>query len=156
MQAKLPLIIYGFRDESQTASRCRFTLRAGTTNTQGMAAATALRAPLQGLSDAVIGWQSLTYAMVETSVHLPPAGTNIHQVGVFIFTTDTPEQYAIVEIPGIHTKHLMTTGPAEGIDIDLTDGAVSALLAELTSGLWCNHFGFTLTACIAGFLQWRE
>lgn len=156
MQAKLPLLIYGFRDESQTPSRCRFTLRANTTNTQGMAAGTAFRGPVQALSDAVIVWQSLTYAMVEEELSFPPAGTDVHRVGVFIFDTTEPNQYAIVEIPGLNIVHLVQTGPTAGIDIDLTDPAIAALVAELTSGIWCNHWACTLTACIGAFFQWRD
>lgn len=156
MQSRRPLLRFGFRDESNTTSTCRFTLQSDISRDAGVAAGTGLRDALQPISDAVIWWQSLTYALVEDEPAYPLPGTNVHQAGIFIFETTEPYQYAIIEIPGVNLVHLMTTGQAESIDIDLNDSAVAALVAQLTSGLWCNRFGYQLVSCVAAFLQWRD
>lgn len=80
-------------------------------------------------------------------------GSSRFAVGVLIFETDTAEQYAIIEIPGIKPDLI---DPEDNTLLLLTAPALADYISALVSGVFTNPFGYNLTACIAGLYQLRR
>ena len=149
-----PLIGYTAQDDSGSSSILRFNIESGIASVSAQASATSLRGYLDSLSGCAFTRQSVIYRFVETSAPTPAAASRADRVGVFIFTTSAPGQYAIVEIPGIHDSLLLPAGA--GLLVDIDSPAVVALAAALTSGIWSNHFGYDLVELDTAFLQIRH
>ena len=118
-------------------------------------AAATFRGRVDACIDVVFVRQAVVFSGVEVPAPTPLGDTDGTQVGVFIFSDDAGE-YAAVELHGIKSSLLMTTGPGAGLLIDLDNADVAALVAELVSGLWCNPFGYPLTTLESAYLQIRR
>lgn len=107
------------------------------------------------LTDGVFIRQSVVFSGVEAPRPFAPAGADSSRVGGLIFSCDTGE-LDIVEVHGIKDSLLIMTGPGAGLLIDRTQPAIEALVSELTSGFWCNPFGYTIELLESAYLQIRR
>lgn len=155
MLAKQPLIGFTALDGTDSSAVARFWIHRGTEVSAAMSAAAAMRGRLVPLSSCAFIRQSVVYPFIEMAPAAPLAGAQATRVGVFVFATSEPDRYAIVEIPGILDAMLLTSGPGAGVQIDPAAPAVVNLVAELTSGRWCNPFGQVLIDLVAAFVQVR-
>lgn len=156
MQQQQPYILYVLRDDSASRGEQRIYVHRGTSVISGMGAATSMRGALSACSDCAYVEQQLRYPAWELYPPDAEPGSDSRRCGVFIFGTITPDQYAIIIVPGIYDTVLKTTEPGAGLDIDLQHPAIAAFVAHLTSGVYCNRFGYTLTHLEAAFLQVRS
>lgn len=131
-------------------------MQRGVSVAAAQSAATSLRGTLQTLTGCAFLEQRYTLPFVEMATPAPLVGTLTQRHGVFIFSTATPDQYAIIAIPGLLDTLLKTTGPGAGVAINTALPAVAALVAELTNGAWCNKYGYIITSLEAAYLQVRN
>lgn len=115
-----------------------------------------MRGLLLACSSCAILEQRYTLPGVELFPLEAQAESDVRRTGVFIFSTATEDQYAIVVVAGLRETVLMTTGPAAGIAIDLAEPSVAAFVALLTNGTWVNKFGHVITALESAYLQVRD
>lgn len=150
-----PQVIYTARDGSGSSGLIRFHIRAGIEAVAAHAGATQRRGLIAPLTGCTLERQSVSYSRTESAPGTPVAGILARSVGVFIFDTATPAQFAVVKIPGLLPELLMTTGYAAGIDIDQQHPAIVALVEHLQVSSYCNPFGYQLGNLIAAYMQDR-
>lgn len=151
-----PYIWYQLVDASESLGTQQYHVNRGTAASAAQSAATSLRGTLQPCTGCAFLEQRYVLPFVELATPAPVAGVMAQRHGVFVFSTATPDQYAIIAIPGLLNSLLMTTGPGAGVAIDTTMPAVAALVAELTNGTWCNKYGYIITTLEAAYLQVRN
>lgn len=142
-------------DDSQSVGYVRLHVRRSLDRTQVEAGAAAMRARLRSVSSIAFVRDNIIFPGVETAPRTPAAGVQLDRRGVFIFGTVSPDEFALVELPGIVDSVLVTTGPTAGLNIDQAAPAVQAFVAQLTNGSWCNEFGYPLTTLEAAYVQIR-
>lgn len=151
---KQPAIRLFVRDDSATRAQLAFTLRSNVSPAAGHAAGETLRALLPGISGCSVERQQVEYYAVEMEPATP--GMQLASVaGVLVFTTTEPQQYALVIIPGIRSEYILVTGATAGVELDTSASAIADLVAELTSGRWCNPWGYVITELAAAMVQIR-
>lgn len=152
---RLPRVCWSVIDDSGTVSNTRIAIRSGSSVADGLAAASAYRPLAAALSGAECREQRVIYTQVAESPAAPSIDVPVGDCAVFVFATTDAAQWGIVELPGFSRTLLETSGAGAGIRVDLASPAVAAFVAELTSGLWCNPFGYILTGVESGFLTVR-
>lgn len=156
MNAQQPYIWWQLRDDSGSLSTQRWHIRRDSTVQAAQNAAGDVRLLLGGCTGCVYLRQDVVYPAVELSRQVVPAGADARRVGVFVFSTVEPAQYAIVAVPGIKLELLVAGVPGADFEIDIEHTDVVELVAELTSGLYCNRFGYTITALESAYAQVRN
>ena len=155
MLFRQPLLALTALDGTATSAVSRIWIRRGIEVPAAMEAASALRSRMDAVSGCVFVRQSVTYPAVELHPAAPDLSASATRVGVLIFETTEPGEYAIIELPGLLDSFLLTEGPGAGLLIDRAALAVQALVDELINGPWFNPFGYKITALDAAFLQIR-
>ncbi len=145
LQPELRLVV---ADGSNSIGHFDLWLRAAATADQGRAALVQMRGLLP--TSCVPHYGYVFYHVTELDA--ATGGGDATRCAVFVFETTTPNQLAVVEIPGLRPELVDTTAPYL---IDMTAPSVVALIAELQSGAWCNPFGYTLSGCVAGLVEIR-
>lgn len=146
-----PFLWWRVLDESGTRGTQRVYIQRA-----GINAAQSAGAGLRSVFRAMSGCSYLEQQLVLPAVELfpaPAAGSDVRICALFVFGCATPEQYALISIGGIRPELIMQTGCAAGVNIDTSAPAVAALIAELTSGRYCNQFGHTITQLAAAFVR---
>lgn len=151
-----PYIWYQLLDDSGSLGTQRYHVRRGTQPDTAHQAAASLRARLGVVSGCAFLEQWFVLPAVEVATPDPVAGVVAQRHAVFVFSTDTADQYAIIAVPGLRDELLMASGPGAGVLIDRDNPSVAAFVAELTSGRWCNRFGRVLVELEAAYLQVRD
>jgi hypothetical protein len=149
-----PTVRLFLRDETESRSQMAMHVRAGITPTAGYSAAASLRGAVAGLSGCVAERQQIEFR-VEELEPAPSGPTHAEIAGVLVFTTSEPDQYAIVAIPAIRPDLVLITGTGAGVELNTQAPAIVNLVDELTSGRWCNPWGYQLAELAAAFVQIR-
>lgn len=156
MLQQQPAVTFTALDGTGSYGLLRLHVRRNIEAVTAQAAAASMRGTLGNIMGTVITRQSVIYSFVNEAPGDPSIYSILQRVGVFVFSTATAGQYAIIEIPGLTDSWLMTTGPGYGILIDQSKPEIGAFIAEMVSGRWCNKFGYVLTECDSAFLQVRR
>lgn len=155
MQQQLPFVRLSLRDASGSTAGINAWLQSGTTAPAGASAAAALTGAAGALSGATVEAYHVVYRGVEEPRPEAPGANPVAGAGVFVFSSATPDQYAVVVLPAVRSDLLLTSGPGAGILIDDTNAAVIAFADAMTSGFYCNPFGYGLIGLETAFIQWR-
>jgi hypothetical protein len=142
MTARQPLLGYGIADASGSLATCRFNLRSGVTVAEGQAAGDSLRAILSGFVGGSFVRQSIVYPFTADDITPAQPGSRIENRAALIFETAATGQLLTVSIPAIVAAAIQAEGPRAGLELDITNAAVIALVEEIISGLWSNPFGY--------------
>lgn len=151
--AQQPYVVARLVDASDSRTEMRVHIRSGSSRAAGVAAARQL-ADLVGAASAAVPIEHLVrYPHLVRGGPRAAPGSSRFAVGVLIFETDTLEQYAIIEIPGIKPSLI---DPNNNTLLLLTAPPLANYITALTSGVFTNPFGYQLTTCIAGLYQVRQ
>jgi hypothetical protein len=156
VQQQQPYIQFVLLDETDSRATQRLYVKQSVAAPAAQQGGSAMRNRLAVISGCTYFDQRYTLPAVELFPTLPAAGSAVERCGVFVFATVSPTQYALIAVAGIRSELLLAAGPTAGIEIDRTAPAVAGFIAELTSGAWCNRFGYTITALEAAYLQVRH
>lgn len=151
-----PYILYQLRDDSGTLGTQRYSVHHGVQPGAARASADALRARLGAMSGCAILRQHYILPGVELMRPAAAAGPRVQRCGVLVFSTAEPDALGLVVIPGIRDELVMASGQGAGLCLDTTAPALAALVAELTSGRWCNPWGHVLLELEAAYIQVRD
>lgn len=147
---KQPYIRLVVADETQSFGSNQLHIRANTPPGAVFEAAHQLAELVRGLTNCAPLSVDLRYPVVDSTPPVPVPGANAGVQGLFIFETNTIEQYFILRIPGIKAEYKSTT---EENTIDLTNPAIAELINAIINGVWSSKFGYVLTKCVAGIIS---
>jgi hypothetical protein len=150
-----PFIRLSFIDSSDSAAGVNAWIRTGSTVADGESAAATLTSVVGALSDAVIISRHIVYRGVEDPRPDAPGVAPGAGAGVFVFSCEDPDSYAVVVVPGIRQDLLVIAGAGAGVLIDQTNADVTTFRDAMISGIWSNPFGVQLLELVAAFYQWR-
>ncbi|NCC36396.1 MAG: hypothetical protein EOM24_30950 [Chloroflexia bacterium] len=128
-------------------------MRHTTSRAAGLAAASQLTTLCDAASSCSPDAILLRYPVLVTPEGPVAPGADNKRVGVLIFETTHPAQFGIIEILGIRAS---LQDPLDETLLLTTAPALEAYINALTSGLYCNPFGYVLTKCIAALFQYRQ
>lgn len=151
--AQQPYVIARLVDASDSTAEMRLHVRNNTSRAAGVAAARQLADLAGAASEATPVEHVLRYPHLVRGGPTAAPGSSRFVVGVLIFETDTLNQYAIIEIPGIKSA---LVDPENSNLLRLTAQPLADYIAALIEGAFTNPFGYNLTACIAGLYQVRQ
>lgn len=151
--AQQPYVIARLVDESGSIGETRVTVRESTGRDAGIAAAQLLADRLDSASSCTAVEFALRYPVKIVLPAAPVAGSNVRGVGVLIFSTTDPEQFAVVELPGIKAD---LVDPDDPTILLLDAPAIDAYINALIAGVFCNPFGYQLVECVAGLYELRQ
>lgn len=155
MNQQLPFIRLSLLDASDSTAGVQSCIRSGSTVADGEGALITFTDVIGALSDASIVYRYLIYCGVEDPQPAPPGAAPAAGAGVFVFSCEEPDAYAMVEVPGIRSDLLLSAGPGAGVLIDTTASDVVSFVNTLITGIFCNPFGVQLAALESAFYQWR-
>jgi len=155
VQQQSPFIRLSLEDSSGSAAGVNAWVRPDSTVAEAESGAATLTSVVGPLSDAVIISRHIVYRGAEDPRPTAPGLAPSSGAGVFVFTCEAPDSYAIVVVPGIRADLLGPAGPGAGILIDLAAPDVVAFADLLISGIYCNPFGVQLLTLDSAFYQWR-
>lgn len=143
--------------QDETGSNAMTTLYAssGSTVAEIDDLATAISSILASLTDAVLVKQRIKYISVPEAPVAAGGSTPVTRNGIFFFSTGSSTPDALLAIPGIKDSVLVTSGPLEGVGIDLTNSDVIAFRDAVLSLPFSNPFGDEFTSLFAAYLQSR-
>jgi hypothetical protein len=95
---------------------------------------------LDALSDAALKTSNALLVSYDDTFPVGAAGSDVEDKGVLLLTTDN-NQPGSMAIPSILESKLVDTGLGQGIQINFSDGDVSAFVDAMTTGLDLNPFG---------------
>jgi hypothetical protein len=148
-----PYVLTRLADETASRAEFRVHIQAGSAAAAALGAAAQL-AELAGAASSCTPVEYLVRYPVRVVGEAAPApGARVALAGLLVFETSAPGQYGLVEIPGVLAA---LVAPDDSGLLDVTAPALAALVAHITSGLYSNPWGYTLTACIGGLLQQRR
>jgi hypothetical protein len=148
-----PYVIARLVDASDSRAELRLHVRRTTSRAAGLSGAAQLAQLAGAASSCTADAYLLRYPVLVTPESNPAPGADNKKMGLLVFRTTDPDQYAIVEIPGIKAALI----DPDDETILLPDApALAAYISELTSGAYCNPFGYILTECIAATFQYRQ
>jgi hypothetical protein len=151
--AQQPYVEARLIDASGSASEMQVHVRASAGRAAGIAGARQLAELLDAASGATAVEHLLRYPFRVVNEQTAEPGSSRFSVGVLIFETDTADQYAIIEIPGIKPGLI---DPDDDTLLLLTAEPLQNYIDALINGVFSNRFGYNLTACIAGLYQIRQ
>lgn len=155
MDQQSPFIRLSLLDASESAAGVNAWIRSGATVADGESAAATLTGLVGALSDAVITARHVVFRGVETPRPTPPGAAPAAGAGVFVFSCEEPDSYAVVVVPSIRLDLLLVGGPGGSVLIDQTLADVVTFTDALIAGNYCNPFGAQLVALESAFYQWR-
>lgn len=148
-----PYVIVRLVDASESRAEIRLHVQRATSRAAGVAAAAQLASLCDGASSCSPESWLVRYPVVVPPSGNPAPGADVKRMGVLVFRTTDPEQFAIIEIPGISAS---LVDPTDETLLLTTAPSLDAYITELTSGFYCNPFGYALTDCIAAIFQYRQ
>lgn len=148
-----PYIIARLVDASASRAEIRLHVKRGTSRAAGLAAAGQLATLCDGASACSAEAYLLRYPVVLTPTGNPLPGANVRRVGVLVFETVDPAQFALVEIPGIRPNLIDPTD--ETILLPEAPALKAYVTAIIDNGL-CNPFGYQITKLVAALFQFRQ
>jgi len=137
-------------DASDSRASNQLHVRANTPHSTALAAAYQLADLVRGVTGCAPLSVDLRYPVVDSTPPSAMPGSLSLRQALFVFDTDTIEQFAIVRVPGISPNYIIGVEPYY---IDIANPAIVALTDAIINGLWCNRFGYNLTRCIAGIVS---
>jgi hypothetical protein len=148
-----PHVIARLLDASGSRAELRVHIKREAATAAAKAAAAALLGLANAASDCVgVGWQ-LRYPQRLTGQPGPAGGGRTSYVGTLVFRTATPEQFGLVDIPGIIIESIKIDDPSE---LDIAHPAIAALISAIIAGGYTNPFGYVLTECIGALFEIRR
>jgi hypothetical protein len=156
MTTKQPLLSLSVLDGSSSAGKLKFWLQSGISVSQAMIEGDGIRLPLSSLINGAFTRQSVTYRSFVDSPPPPNASSMVDHSATLIFSTTNPEQYAMVTIPAVLPSVVLQTGINAGLVLDTGNPAVISLVNTITSGLWCNQFGYDIVELAATLIERRR
>lgn len=156
MTDKMPLLSLTVLDGSSNAGKIKLWLQSGISAGQAMLEGDAIRSPLSALSGAILARQSVTYRSIIDNPSAADSGTMVGYYTVLIFSTTNPDEYSMVTIPAIKPEYVLADGPNSGLVLDTLNPAVISLVDNITSGIWCNPFGFGLVELVGTIVERRR
>lgn len=151
--AQQPYVVARLVDASDSTAEMRLHVRSGASRAAGVAAARQLADLAGAASEATPVEHVLRYPHLVRGGPTAAPGSSRFIVGVLVFETDTPNQYAIIEIPGIKPALIDSSDTTLLL---LTAQPLANYIAALINGAFTNPFGYNLTTCIAGLYQVRQ
>jgi hypothetical protein len=107
------------------------------------------------LSGATLITQRVRFKWVPDEPVTASGSTPIARTGIFFFSTGVSTPDSLVSIPSLKDSVILTTGPSEGVGIDLFNSDVISFAdAIVTSGI-SNPFADVFTNLFAAYLQSR-
>jgi hypothetical protein len=114
-----------------------------------------LASAVLALSGAILVKMRIVYKADLKDASLVADAPTIKQTGVFIFSTEDDNPYAVVEVPGLKDSVLVTTGPGAGVDIDTGNPDAADFIAIVEDGIYCSPFGDDIATIVTAYLQSR-
>lgn len=156
MSQKQPLLSFTVLDGSNTAGRVRASLRSGITAVDAMIGGDGFRSLLSPLSGAVFVQQSVSYRVLIDDYVQPATSVSAGIVGVLVFTTTDPNQFAMIDIPAISPDCVLSTGDNAGLVLDTSNAALAGFIDTITTGMWCNYLGYDIVDLAATIVDTRN
>jgi hypothetical protein len=154
--ARIPAWSITWLDSSGSSGTTRGNMQPGGSAAAALASVATLASVMAAATDCVAVRRAVTYRIIEQ----PPIArghTGVAQnVGLFVWTTDSGDDLAIVRLPGLPSSALLTTGPFAGEWIDLANSEIAAVVELLADGPWSDPFGAGLIEVQAAYLRIEE
>ena len=128
---------------------------AGSTVEEIDAAASALASIVLSITGCVLVRQRIQYKFVVDIPTSAAIGSSIKRCGVFIFEDASGDNQELVQLPGIISDVLHTSGPGTGILIELFDSRVVAFLEALSDAGDVNPFAVECGSIVTAYRQSR-
>lgn len=148
-----PYIIARLVDASESRAEIRLHVNRATSRAAGLAAASQLATLCDAASSCTADAWLLRYPVLVTHEGNPAPGADNKRMGVLVFETTDPAQFAIVEIPGIKSNLI---DPADETILLLDAPALQAYVSAIISNGLCNPFGYQITKLLAALFQYRQ
>jgi hypothetical protein len=82
-------------------------------------------------------------------------GSPITRTGIFFFSTGVSTPDALVSVPGIKDAVIVSSGPGEGVQIDITNSDVVTFANAVVDNGFSNPFADVFVALFAAYVQSR-
>jgi hypothetical protein len=145
-----PYASFTWRDESGDSVTGRLSF-AEVAAAVALDAAGNVAALAEGCSGCVIDAISLTYPKDDPDPRPALAGARQENGAVFIFETSDDLQLFVIDMPGVAAGIFDTTQDPPDFYVNRSNTAVAAFVNVMTSGIWCNPWGHTITSLIAAY-----
>lgn len=156
MITKRPFVSATVKDGSQSYSKMRLSVKDDISETQALDGVEALLSPLSGVSGCVPVRISVTYGFVNDTATNAAVGSNVGLVALMVFDTSTPGQYAMIQIPGIRQDCILDDSSVNsGLVIDTHHPDIVNFVNLITSGLFCNVFGYDIQNLVGTIIERR-
>jgi hypothetical protein len=103
-----------------------------------------LCAALQAASDCGIEEYTATWLFRVSDTRPAPGGAPTDQGAIFIFSTNVPGEYLLIDVPSVPLSCIGDNGL-----IDITQPAIANLAVNIIDQGWCNPFGSVATALLS-------
>ena len=140
------------RDESASTTTMRGSLAQSTPADTALTSLLSLVGAVNSLSDCTAIRAAVTYRTVYLPFDAPNMGARSIDEGVFALKT-AEDTSAVVSVPGISRSKLTTSGCLPGFLLDTTDSDISAFIAAITDGIWCDPFAVPLETAISAYIR---
>jgi hypothetical protein len=117
--------------------------------------ASALASILASVTGCVLIKQNIKYRNVSVPKPEPANSTPLTRSGVFFFSTDATHPDGIVTVPAIKDSVISDVEPFAGVDIDLDNADIAALVDAIIGLDASNPFGDLFSALLTAYIQSR-
>ena len=107
------------------------------------------------LSGATLITQRVRYKWVPDEPVTAGGSTPIARTGIFFFSTGPSTPDSLVSIPSVKDSILVTSGPMDGVGIDLSNADVITFASAVVDNGFSSPFGDVFELLFAAYLQSR-
>lgn len=147
-----PVIVLHFVDGSGSEAERELFIKKGTSKATAITTAVALASLFAAASGCSVVAAEVQYRVKLTGDN-PDPGYDVRWAGLLVFEVAAPDEYAIVEVPGLNTGLVLPDGSGQ---LDPAAPALAALVTALQAAPWCNPWGAPLGDLVAALYQYRR